>query len=579
MASPVGQNVAQPEAPVFQPTMDQKQTRAALDYLKKNPVQFNEEQKAKLQEHANYYQLPFYDGEFNVTDAIWQAVGGFVEGFTTLSIAEQPDNEYEAIIRNISHLAGFAPGIMASPAKYLGLKGAAKMFSSLSNASVPMFAAKHATKTAKKLAKPIFASALKGRAEAAGLAANVLTGNKARHIMEGAFHLGTASAVSAWQGGVDEMMHAFMGGAQAGAVFRVIGNLASKNPSAGNTMVKSVAGSLFMGLPATMRGATTPEQIYEYLLGAYFGGKEVPWTVAKVHKSVQSMRKRAQKDPDFAIAMDPEMLPEWKDGKIPQEVKPMLKQKAEELFGKPEDRLAAAQMLAIESEQGHRIGEKPIITEEGVKFKRVYEGGEEKLELDEATAKKYKHYIVSGGQQGMENIISSLAKKYNVPIFHYVAKRGTKGSNISGQEIPLTAKQLESANAEIKKAEAALVEKIGNLTAFEISHIKKGWTQVKNTQGSYIFGNLSKDNTRLQGLMGWTAQMAINNNKPVTVFDLARKKWYSYEPAVEKFVHVATPPKPPRKVAMLGQFNKITTQAKKQVEAFFDVHFKDIKKV
>ena len=93
------------DVPDFQPEMDMEQTRSTLDYLKKNPFQFTDEQKQKLEQHASYYQLPFYDGEFNVGEAIWQAVGGFVEGFTTLNIVDQPDNEYEAIIRNMGHLA------------------------------------------------------------------------------------------------------------------------------------------------------------------------------------------------------------------------------------------------------------------------------------------------------------------------------------------------------------------------------------------------------------------------------------------------------------------------------------------
>ncbi len=573
MASPQGQPLPQD----FQPMMDAKRTRSALDYLKKNPALFNEQQRSNLEQHASYWGLPYYDGEFNVSDAIYQAVGGFVEGFTTLNIAEQPDNEYEAIIRNIGHLAGFAPGIMASPAKYLGLKGAARMFSSINDASVPMFIAKHATKKAKDLAKPIFSTALKGRAGAAGTAAEFLTGNRARHIMEGAFHLGTASAVSAWQGGVDQMMEAFKGGAQAGAIFRVIGNLSSTNPSKGQTMIKAMAGSLFQGLPSTMRGATTPEQIYEYLLGAYFGGKEVPWTVAKVNKGIVAMRKRSEKDPDFNIAKDPEMLPEWKT--MPEEVKPMLKKKAEEIWGKPEDRLAAAQLLAIESGNRSKMDDKAFITPEGIKLEKVVEKGEERIKIDDATAKKYKHYIVSGGSQGMENIISGLAKKYNVPVFHYVAKRGDKKGNISGQEIPLTSKQLEEANVEVRKAESALLEKIGKLSSFEINNIKRSWPQIRDTQSSYIFGYLSPNNKRVKGLMGWSAQMGINNNKPVTVFDMARKKWYSYEPAVEKFINIPAPPKPTRKVAILGQFNKITGEAKKQAEAFFNANFKGIKNV
>lgn len=129
-----------------------------------------------------------------------------------------------------------------------------------------------------------------GRAGAASDAFGFLTGNKARHIMEGAFHLGSASAISSWQGGVDEMMHSFIGGASAGAVFRAIGNLpldTITGSEKSQKVLRGMAGSLFMGLPSTMRGATTPEQVYEYVMGAYFGKSERPWTQAKAQKFIK----------------------------------------------------------------------------------------------------------------------------------------------------------------------------------------------------------------------------------------------------------------------------------------------------
>ena len=562
--------------PDFQPKMDQHQTRSALDYLKKNPFQFTEEQKANLEQHAHYYQIPYYDGEFNVDEAIWQAIGGFVEGFTTLNIADQPDNEYEAIIRNMGHLAGFAPGILAGPSKILGLKGAAKMFQSLNDKSVPMAIAKIATKKAKDIAKPIFGKALAGRAGAAGTVSNFIAGDRARHIMEGAFHLGVASSVSSWQGGVDQMMHAFMGGAQAGGIFRVIGNLKSANPSAGQKVIGSMAGSLFQGLPATMRGATTPEQIYEYLLGAYFGAKETPWTIAKQQKYIVKMRKEAAKNPKLSVAMDPEMLPEWKS--LPPEVKPLVKKEAKRLWGDPAERLAIAELFAVQAGQGHRIKEKPIITDEGVEITQKYVEGERQLKISKDTLQKYKHYIVSGGSRGMEKAIAALANQYNIPLFHYVTKKGSKPSDMHGAEIPLTEKQLQESNRELAKAESKLDAKVGDLSNFEVNQARRNWHQVKGSDSVYIFGTLKGDNTRVNKGPGWAAQMAINNKKPVHVFDLKRSKWYSYEPTVNKFVNVKKPPKPPRRLAMIGEWDTITKPGLKEASSFFETHFKNVKK-
>ena len=63
-----------------------------------------------------------------------------------------------------------------------------------------------------------------------------------------------------------------------------------------------------MGLPATARGATTPEQVYEYLLGAYFGGKEMPWYKAKAFKGLEAIEKESQKNPELDVTKDPRLL-------------------------------------------------------------------------------------------------------------------------------------------------------------------------------------------------------------------------------------------------------------------------------
>ena len=253
----------------FQPTWDNKQTRDAIKRYNSSPEFFTEYDLNNIRQHASHHNVPFYEGEFDLVDALAQAGAGFFEGFTTLNLMEPADNEYEQIFRNLGHLAGFAPGIMATPFNFgakltgsVGLSKLAKTAAALNDKSVPMAGAKFLTTKAKEIAKPVFKIASTGHAGAAGDAMSFLTGNQARHIMEGAFHLGAASAISSWQGGVDEMMHSFIHGAQAGAVFRSIGNLALTGSETSNKVIRGVSGSLFMGLPATMRGATTPEQVY-----------------------------------------------------------------------------------------------------------------------------------------------------------------------------------------------------------------------------------------------------------------------------------------------------------------------------
>jgi len=331
----------------FQPKWDADTLRTVIDSYKKNPKAYPESFKQSLQQHAEYHNIPFYAGDFSLSDALTDLGAGFIEGFTTLHVGDTPDNEYEAIFRNLGHLAGFAPGIIGAPlgaagkaAAKVGLAGAsaqtnsllaaAQMARKLNDKSVPMFAAKKATDFAKKNIRPFLDKGQKGKFGATQTATNFLLGNQARHIAEGAFHLGAASAVSAWQGGIDEMMSAFIGGAQAGAVFRGIGNFINTGSEAGTKVARSLAGSLFMGLPATMRGATTPEQVYEYVMGAWFGGQEKPWTIAKAGKFREEFNKDMKKDGNEALERfyDPSMHPKYE--KLPPEVKTVVK----EMFNK-----------------------------------------------------------------------------------------------------------------------------------------------------------------------------------------------------------------------------------------------------
>ena len=101
----------------FKPKYSKEIFQSMVDSYKQNPAMFNEEAKDQLRKHSIHYNMPFYEGDFSLVDAFKQLGGGLVEGFTTLGFVDPPDNEYEAIIRNIGHLIGFAPGILNKPLK------------------------------------------------------------------------------------------------------------------------------------------------------------------------------------------------------------------------------------------------------------------------------------------------------------------------------------------------------------------------------------------------------------------------------------------------------------------------------
>ena len=346
----------------FQPQWDEGTLRKIIGSYKQNPTAYPETYKQTIQQHADYHGVPFYPGEFSVADALTDLGAGFIEGFTTLHIGEEPDNEYEAIFKNLGHLAGFAPGIISAPlgaaaklTKSAHLLNAAQIARSLNDKSVPMFAAKKATEFAKKNVKPFLQQGRGAKNSAVNTATNFLLGNKARHIAEGAFHLGTASAVSAWQGGIDEMMSAFIHGGAAGGVFRSIGNFINTGSEAGNKVAKTLSGSLFMGLPSTIQGATTPEQVYQYVMGAWFGGQERPWTVAKAGKFRQKYAKDAEKIGEDVLKRewDPELHPDFEA--LPSEVKPVVKEMFQKEFNTRVQKESAVVELVEQLERAGKI--------------------------------------------------------------------------------------------------------------------------------------------------------------------------------------------------------------------------------
>ena len=75
-----------------------------------------------------------------------------------------------------------------------------------------------ATEAVRKVTSDITRKAATGRASAFSSTAKFLQKEPVKDTLEGAFHLGVASSVSAWQHGVDEMMRGFAGGATTPAI-------------------------------------------------------------------------------------------------------------------------------------------------------------------------------------------------------------------------------------------------------------------------------------------------------------------------------------------------------------------------
>lgn len=527
----------------FQPRLDERTVRTLIDSYKKNPDAYAN-LKNTIQQHADYHNVPFYSGEFSISDALTDLGTGFIEGFTTLHVGDTPDNEYEAIFKNLGHLAGFAPGIIGAPlgaaaklSAKLGLKTtslitAANTARALNNKSVPMAVANFATKQTKKIVKPFLDQGRFAKNDAVKTASNFILGERARHIAEGAFHLGAASAASAWQGGVDEMMSAFVGGAQAGGVFRSIGNFVNTGSEAGNKVAKTISGSLFMGLPSTMRGATTPEQVYEYVMGAWFGGQERPWTIAKAGKFTQKYEKDAQKKGNEALVevYDPARHPDFKN--LPPEVQKEVVTQFNQTRGTVEEQVQRT--AANELQKQLNLETDKILQQEGVprvevetepiKSKRIVEREKEEFEIgsteesnvgveptiDPKIGNKAENIVRFNmpdffegkdftSQQKLEQTTEVTTKMSNI-LDKYINKVKTNESSEAFKEIQeMLAKEYKyQINNSVKDSER-VIRTEGDLRQFISRYKNDKTTEVLTTDGSNIYFLTAKNAKNLAG--------------------------------------------------------------------------------
>ena len=286
----------------FQPTLDQATVQNYIKLYQQKPEGISDEELKMLENHAEFYHIPFAEDEGahqgRIAGLIGQLGAGFGSGFSTFNMGRAPKDEWESIARNVGHLAGFV-GFVPIPMKLARMSKLAMGLKKFQGKSIPMLAANLVTKKASKIASSTLAKGVTARAGATGAATEFLQKGVVQDIMKGAFHLGVASSVGAWQGGVDEMMRAFIGGAETGAVFRGIGNIVQTGSKVGDKVLRGLSSSLYTGLHSTMQGATTPEQVYEYLLGAYFGVKEMPYHRRQGFGHINKMFKKGTRDPEI----------------------------------------------------------------------------------------------------------------------------------------------------------------------------------------------------------------------------------------------------------------------------------------
>ena len=296
------------------------EVRTKVQQYRYNNNLFSPQEAEELRKYSELYSIPFSDAPQRLmpesdeegSGVLAQFGSGLLEGYlgplALGGFADDPQDETQSIAHSVGHLLGFAVPLAgslftfgATGASMLGARGVGKALQTggeflKRQKSIPLRIADEAEELARKgLAKAGY-EAGKYLDKAGKLTVRQKLTDSA---FQGA-HLAVASGVSGLFNGENDEMDNLLFGAVAGGFFGGLGNFVRvgnmvqhPNPKIGDIgkqslkdyaknfsesmynyrgqIIRGALGAGFQGGMATMQGAPTATQIYEYALGGFFG--------------------------------------------------------------------------------------------------------------------------------------------------------------------------------------------------------------------------------------------------------------------------------------------------------------------
>jgi hypothetical protein len=397
MANPNNSLINTPE---FTPHYTPDSIKGYINLYNRQPHLFEPDKVDDIEAHANHFNIKFKRNlgheEATIGSVVKNLVTGWASGYTTIPVKHDPTNSIDGIARSIGHLAGFVGYFPSKPIAMLSGKDGTKAFAeavkNLKNTSVPMRVANFAQSKLGPQVDKIIERGLKSEMNAVKVASEFFMKDTPRAIAQGAFHLGLASGVSSWHEDVDVIMSSMLHGAWAGGAFKGIAefiNFGGPVPLMRNAgildkikgmssaqratvVARSLAGSLVSGAGSTIAGAPTEEQVYNYLLGAWFGFNEKPTIEMKRNRAIMDIVQEASlKDTEkYHIMLSPKKYSETYS-KLEEPVKKLVDEHWDRTY-LPEDQQIAFRYAIMEAtgvrdellrDLGHDIPEQEVLNE------------------------------------------------------------------------------------------------------------------------------------------------------------------------------------------------------------------------
>jgi hypothetical protein len=135
----------------------------------------------------------------------------------------------------------------------------------------------------------------------------------------------------------------------------------------------------------------------------------------------------------------------------------------------------------------------------------------------------------SGGAIGSDTAWDSIGKKYGMTSNKHYYFEGNKTPN-GNTSIPINL--VKEADNKLKSVNKVLGRKFPTSKEYVNNLLRRNWWQVKNSDAVFAISSIT-DN-KVNGGTGWAVHMAINEGKPVYVFDQNKNKWFTWGNTTEK---------------------------------------------
>jgi len=133
-------------------------------------------------------------------------------------------------------------------------------------------------------------------------------------------------------------------------------------------------------------------------------------------------------------------------------------------------------------------------------------------------------WCTPGGAKGTDELVEQMAKQFGMQVEVLVPPNHPRAQFIT----PSTVEVLMLASPHPHQA----AEKLGKRMPshfYTLQLLQRNYQIAKKAHTIYAFGILEKDGKRVKGGTGWTVQLAMDQGKPVYLFDIPSQSWYRWD--------------------------------------------------